>query len=201
MIIQINLDTITWRHNNQSHTIPREDSEYILGEKLAQLHRATPLWTIYVLNWPGSFTNLRLGSIVINTLAHLSTTPITLYSLSKSDFWHTCFTHDAIGQYGVLYIWQKKNARLFDALAQTHEKKTLVDLYEKADLFYENIGTRESDKKTQLSFDEATCTVTLWNKQTAISLEAFPWSTVDSITPEYVIEPNISAPKKNPFVS
>jgi tRNA A37 threonylcarbamoyladenosine modification protein TsaB len=163
---------------------------------LVQQFQQQPFATIYVLNGPGSFTNLRLGCLVINTLQNLTSENITILSINKPEFRNTCYQHHAIPHRGVLYIGQKKNAWLFDTVTQSHEKKTLEELAQFPDMFREDANLWQTEHKATMHVTTTDCHLTFDNQTTTIALTDFPWTQVQTLTPHYLIQPNISEPKK-----
>jgi hypothetical protein len=196
MFLHINLDTIRRRHHGAYHELPRENSEYTLGPTLIKLHQEHPFHNIYVLNGPGSFTNLRLGCLIVNTLKDILPETINIFTITKLDFRHTCHLHQAVPQYGVLYIWQRKNAWLYDTATLTYEKKTLAELTQQSDIYREDVTLRESPQKVMIAFSETMCDITFNWKTTSIAFADFPWTETTTISPHYLIQPNISEPKK-----
>ena len=68
----------------------------------------------YILNGPGGFTNLRVGSLCVNLLNALMGDQIDFYSVSKTELYAYGYGKGEVGRYGIIYIGQKKNIRLWD---------------------------------------------------------------------------------------
>ena len=71
--------------------LPRNGIENILGTTLLQYTQRHPVETLFLLNGPGGFTNLRVGTLAINTLntllQHDTGTFIPIASITKIDLY------------------------------------------------------------------------------------------------------------------
>ena len=121
--------------------LPRNGIENILGATLLQYTQRHPVETLFLLNGPGGFTNLRVGTLAINTLntllQHDTGTFIPIASITKIDLYTYAYKQWRLPRYGILYIGQKHNVRRYDFQEQTHEQLTLEQL--SSEIIWENL--------------------------------------------------------------
>ena len=94
--------------------IPRDHVERLLWWELVNLHRERWFDNVVVLNWPGGFTNLRVGTLCLNILNTLLENQLNFYDISKIDLYKKAYEKWYLPKYWVIYIWQKRNIRLRD---------------------------------------------------------------------------------------
>lgn len=115
--------------------LPRNGIENILGATLLQYTQRHPVETLFLLNGPGGFTNLRVGTLAINTLNtlldHDTGTFIPIASITKIDLYAYAYKQWRLPRYGILYIGQKHNVRWYDFQENIHEQLTLEEIYSK----------------------------------------------------------------------
>ena len=95
-------------------SIPRDHVERLLWWELVNLHREKWFDNVVVLNWPGGFTNLRVGTLCLNILNTLLENQLDFYDISKIDLYKKAYEKWYLPKYWVIYIWQKRNIRLRD---------------------------------------------------------------------------------------
>ena len=102
----------TW--DNQKINLPRDFVEKSLWKELIKLYREIWIENVIVLNWPGGFTNLRVGTLCLNILNTLLDNQVSFYDISKMDLYKIAYKKWFLSKYWVIYIWQKRNVRLWD---------------------------------------------------------------------------------------
>ena len=115
IFINISSDSVltdTW--DDYRISIPRDHVERLLWWELVNLHRERWFDNVVVLNWPGGFTNLRVGTLCLNILNTLLENQLTFYDISKIDLYQKAYEKWFLPKYWVIYIWQKRNIRLRD---------------------------------------------------------------------------------------
>jgi len=95
-------------------SIPRDHVERLLWWELVNLHREKWFDNVVVLNWPGGFTNLRVGTLCLNILNTLLENQLDFFDISKIDLYKKAYEKWYLPKYWVIYIWQKRNIRLRD---------------------------------------------------------------------------------------
>ena len=72
MILNLSSELITLLTGDEHIVVPFAQVEEHLTEKIIELYMIHRPANLYVINGPGSFTNLRVGSLVANLLSSLS---------------------------------------------------------------------------------------------------------------------------------
>lgn len=141
LFLNISTDNIVIEINNEKISLSRNNIEETIWPKLVQLYREYKFTDIFVLNWPGWFTNLRVWTLAINLLNSLENWAFNSYSISKIDFFNYFVKKWILPNKWIIYIWQKKNVRLydFDKWDYTTIKKDEIDYSDNLffDLVYE----------------------------------------------------------------
>ncbi len=196
--------TDTW--DNFRIVIPRDHVERLLWWELIKLYRERGFDNVVVLNWPGGFTNLRVGTLCLNILNTLLENQLNFYDVSKIDFYKKAYEKWFLPKYWVIYIWQKRNIRLRDF--EKNEKiwqysfNELEDLHEMKDtenVFIEDVEDKEYYPEwmgkylkyhTLLNWTD----IYLIDDKTAdwkwISIDEFNLHPLKSIAPNYMMEPS-----------
>ena len=115
IFMNISIDSVlidTW--DKYRINIPRDNVEKLLWEELVKLHREIWFENVVVLNWPGGFTNLRVGTLCLNVLNTLLENHLSFYDISKIDLYKKAYEKWILPKYWVIYIGQKRNIWLRD---------------------------------------------------------------------------------------
>ena len=182
--------------------------ERLLWWELIKLYRERWFNNVIVLNWPGGFTNLRVGTLCLNILNTLLENQLNFYDISKIDLYKTAYEKWFLPKYWVLYIWQKRNIRLRDF--EENEKlwqysfNELEDSQEMKDtenVFIEDVQDKEYYPEwmnkylkyhTLLNWtdiyliDDKTAD---WNQ---ISIDELDLKPLKSIAPNYMMDPSVT---------
>ncbi|GHW02526.1 hypothetical protein AGMMS50249_3120 [candidate division SR1 bacterium] len=114
LFIDISSDFVYLSCQGQELFLPRNGIENQLGIDLVQRHKNLSFTQVQVLNGPGGFTNLRVGTLCLNLLNALTDNSLDFYTVSKPDLYQFAYDNGDIPRYGVIYIGQKSNIRLRD---------------------------------------------------------------------------------------
>lgn len=117
---------------------------------------------IYIINWPWSFTTLRIGCIVLNTLNYIYKWKFEFYEINKIDFLKKLYNEWLINKVINIYIWQEKNYLIYDFEKNTY--KIWNDNNQKDIDIFQNIS---------------------------IDINLFNWKKNNILKPYYFIPPNI----------
>ncbi len=200
MLINISSDIIYIYCKDQAIQVPRGELEIQLPQVIYNLYSEHKIDNqIFVINGPGSFTNLRIGCLVLNMLKDFIP-GLQLFTVPKSVLYTRLYESAAIPALGLMYIGQQKNYRICDLAAGSYEK-TLVDL-EQLDTYFD--GEYWVDTMTafvssasiafQMS-DTNQIIVSYNNTQTTHDPLELGFALVEAVAPNYILEPNISVPK------
>lgn len=129
MFVSLAAEYITIFLQNEKIVIPFHSVEEDLTNTLIGLYQQHRPLTIYVLNGPWSFTNLRVGVLVVNMILLLSKWECKVQSIDKLSLYRYAFLQWVLPRYGYVFIWQRKNIWHYDFEQETYEvyKKTDPD--------------------------------------------------------------------------
>ena len=213
IFMNISIDSvITYTWDKYWIIIPRDHVEELLWKELINLYREKWFDNVIVLNWPGWFTNLRVGTLCLNILNTLLENQLNFYDISKIDLYKKAYEKWFLPKYWVIYIWQKRNIRLRDL--EKNEKiwqysfielKDLDEVKNDENVFVEDVQDNEyypewMDKflkyHTLLNWTD----IYLVDNKIAdwkwISIDEFYLNPLKSIAPNYMMEPSVTISDK-----
>lgn len=118
MFINLWSPTITLITSDGQSVIPFSHVEKILSQELISYYKKYPSEKIYVIVWPGSFTNLRVGILSLQWLQYIAPES-TFFSTDKLSLFYELYKKSILPRYGIVYFWQRKNLWLVDCLSQS----------------------------------------------------------------------------------
>ncbi len=209
IFINISSDSVltdTWE--KYRIVIPRDFVEELLWKELINLYREKWFENVVFLNWPGGFTNLRVGTLCFNLLNALLENQLTFFDISKIDLYKKAYEKWFLPKFWVIYIWQKRNIWLRDF--ENNEKiwqysfnelKNLDEMDVSDNVFIEDVEDEEYYPEwmnvylkyhTLLNWTD----IYLIDNRTAnwnyISLGEFDLKPLKSIAPNYMMEPSVT---------
>lgn len=209
IFMNISIDSVTtYTWDNYGIIIPRDHVERLLWGELVNLYRERWFENVVVLNWPGGFTNLRVGTLCLNLLNTLLENKLSFYDISKINLYKKAHEKWFLPKYWVIYIGQKRNVWLRDF--EKNEKiwqysfNDLEDLEEIKDVdsvFVEDVEDKEYYPEWMNKYlkyhvllnwtdiylvDDKTAN---WNH---ISIDEFNLKPLKSIAPNYMMEPSVT---------
>lgn len=198
--INISSDNIHIIHDNQENLIDIKFLERTLPATLKVLYDNKPFKKFFVLNWPWSFTSLRVWCLSLNMLNFLFPNQgIKLLSISKIDLYNYLVNQWVLPYKWLIYIWQRKNMRLYDFKLWKFDLILIDDLRAfKEEVFVDKMFSDYYLKNIDLNkmvwfwFEDQSLKVTfLWNKS-IIDISSLGLLELSQIQPNYIIQPNIS---------
>ena len=209
IFMNISIDSViiyTW--DNYWIIIPRDHVERLLWWELIKLYREKWFDNVIVLNWPGGFTNLRVGTLCLNVLNTLLENQLSFYNISKIDLYKKAYEKWILPKYWVIYIGQKRNTWLRDF--ERNEKigqysfNELKDLEEMKDA--ENIFVEDIEDKgyypdwmdgyfkyhVLLNWTDISLVDNKTSNWSQISIDEFDLKPLKSIAPNYMMEPSVT---------
>ena len=189
-------------------SIPRNDVEKLLWEELIKLHREIWFENVVVLNWPGGFTNLRVGTLCLNVLNTLLDNQLSFYDISKIDLYKKTYEKWILPKYWVIYIWQKRNIRLrnfeknekiwqysFNELKDLEEMKNTKNVLIE-DIEDENYCPEWMDEYMKYHIVFESGSIFLIDKKCStknqISIDELNLKPSKSIAPNYMMDPSVT---------
>ena len=192
-----------WEDNIFLH---RNDVEKTLWPKLVQLVREWNYNKIIVLNWPWWFTNLRVGTLCMNILNAVMNNQIDFYDISKIDLYQKAYENWILPNKWLIYIGQKRNVWLWDF--EKDEKMwqfsfdevngKLDNQYFIDEVIDSNYYPEWIDKNYEIKteFNGEALVIKYWDKSIQFSLEDLGLLPIESVAPNYMIEPNVTLTTK-----
>ena len=208
IFMNISIDSVlidTW--DKYRINIPRDNVEKLLWEELVKLHREIWFENVIVLNWPGGFTNLRVGTLCLNVFNTLLDNQLSFYDISKIDLYKKAYENWFLPRYWVIYIWQKRNIWLRDFENNEriwqysfNELKDLEEMNDAKNVFIEDIEEQGyyqdwMDKyvKYHIVYDWNIVLIDWKNhNKNQISVDEFNLEPLKSIAPNYMMEPSVT---------
>jgi len=137
LFLNISTDNMVLEIEWEKILLNRNDIENTLGEKLVQIYRQYNFNKVFILNWPGGFTNLRVWTLTVNLLNSLENWKIDAYSITKVDFFKHFVNKWILPNKGIIYIWQRKNVWLYDFTKWDYDTIKIDEINYNDDLFFD----------------------------------------------------------------
>jgi len=77
---------------------------------------------VFIINGPGSFTNLRIATLSLNMFNYLNNNSVDIYSIDKLTLYKKLYQKKLLPPIGYIYIGQKKNRRQIDLQTMEHSQ-------------------------------------------------------------------------------
>ena len=198
LFINISSDKVyisTWTKNI---FLDRNGIENILWPQLIQLNQKNKFKDILVLNWPWWFTNLRVSTLCINLLNALQKDKIKIYDISKIDLYTYLYKQNLIPRYWIIYIWQKKNIRLYDFAKQKYTTQTIQQISLDEDYFLDQVYEKwyytnlNSKFGLKIIYNKSWFEITFKSQKIQIKLKDLQLKPLKQIQPNYMIDPKMN---------
>lgn len=199
-LINISADKIAIFGFGDPVFLERNGVDMQIGKVLVALDRKYGFSSCLVINGPGGFTNLRVGSLALNLLKTLKNNQFSLYSLSKIELYQKAYQYAILPRYGVIYIWQKSNVWLWDfdqqVLQATIKKDQIWALLEEygqifLDEVYDLGYFAFPDLQVQSRFVEQGILLTFADNELLLNWEELCTDEVSQLEPNYMMNPNL----------
>ena len=120
MIINLWAERIILIVGDQQIILPFEQVEEHLTQQVVDLYMEHRPSTLYIINWPGSFTNLRVGALVANLMWSLSKWTLQLMTIDKLSLFRYLYLQGILPVWGYIYFGQRKNFRIANMETDDH---------------------------------------------------------------------------------
>lgn len=199
MLINISSNSVYISYQWNSLEIPRGGLEMELPKVLKQLYdNGNVDWKIYVINGPGSFTNLRVWCLCINMFKSISNynsnKEIEIYTIDKVKLYRALYDVWFIWSQGLVYIGQQKNGRSYDIGNNVIEKTSLWenDDHDRID----EMSVYDNERMLRFSWNNEKLSVTHQWRSDFFDPLTIGFEKVGLLVPNYMMEPNIQIATK-----
>ncbi|RKW24635.1 hypothetical protein D8B45_01975 [Candidatus Gracilibacteria bacterium] len=200
--IDISSDHIAIYHGmSEKLLLERSGVDRELGKVLVNLDREQAISECLVLNGPGGFTNLRVGTLALNLLKTLKNNQISFFSLSKLELYNLFYQKGWIESKILVYIGQRLNVWLWDLesgrLISTVKKSEIDQLSSQypdltLDQVYDTTYFEPTIPQLSYEFRIDGCYLKSGNIEHFLSRDELTIHPVERLEPNYMIEPNVS---------
>jgi hypothetical protein len=114
LLINISTDKVALDDGNRQELLDRNGIEDILGPTLLDRHQKAPFQEIFLINWPGWFTNLRVWTLMLNMMNAVLEQKIQIFAVDKLTLFARLVGKNMLPAIGAIYLWQKHNIWLTD---------------------------------------------------------------------------------------
>lgn len=196
LFINISSDKILLDDGVSQELLSRNGIENTLGPQLIDRYRNRPFQEIFVLNGPGGFTNLRVGSLMINMLNVSLEEKIQIYSANKLQVYGALVAQGVLPSQGIIYLGQKHNVWLAD-FTQTPVMPSVINLQNIPseaflDEVYDSYWPEANELMVQWTNVQDTPTMSYQGKSYPLDRRALGLQAQTQIQAEYMIEPTMN---------
>lgn len=197
LFLNISSDYVHLLDDQSEQFLERNGIEHTLWPALLDYTQSHPVEKIFLLNGPWGFTNLRVGTLTINTmnalLEHDTGTFIPIASISKPNLYGFAYEQGRLPRYGIIYIGQKHNVRKYDFQEKTKTQISLEDIQYTDDTFVDCVHDRYRETDEQMaSFSMKNNTLYLIYKGDSHEISWLKIPLTMNVSPEYLIEPTMN---------
>lgn len=201
LFLNISTDQVFIQIQDETINLDRHEIENIIWPTIIKLYKKYNFDKVFLLNWPGWFTNLRVWTLALNLLNSLENWKIDIFSCTKIKLFKYFVEQKQLPNQWIIYIWQKKNIRLYDFIKWNYEtiKKTdintNIDINNKklkSNLFFDLVYDQQyfdSDNKIDINLKNEKIILTYNNQSLETNIEKL-WLKAEKMTePKYFIQP------------
>ena len=199
LFLNISSDYVHLLDDQDEHFLERNGIENTLWPTLLAYTQSHPVETIFLLNGPGGFTNLRVGTLTLNMmnelLQHDTWTFIPLASITKIALFKFAYQQGRLPRYGIIYIGQKHNVWNYDFQENTYEQISLENIIYSDDTFLDFTHDHYRDNDEQMisfSMNNNSLFLSYRGQQYHIDIQTLRLPLMMSVAPEYLIEPTLN---------
>ncbi len=192
IFLNISSDFAQLFSKSENILLERNGIENTLWKVLLQQKNQSDLKSIFLLNGPGWFTNLRVASLSINTLNVLFPNQIEIYDISKISLYKYLYAKWFIPAIGYIYIGQKNNCWRYDFKSDSYETITKPQIQYEWDYFIDYVNEnayRENDENMlNFSLIGESLQINFLAKNISVSPQDLSLKPQYQIAPNYMIE-------------
>ena len=192
LFMNISSDFVQLLSKSKALLLERNNIENTLWIFLLQEKAKSDFKSIFLINWPGWFTNLRVGWLSINILNTLFKNQIAVYNISKISLYEYLYVKWFLPELWYIYIWQKNNCRKYNFKTGVSESITKSEIqYEWVyflDCVFEEWYRKTNQNMLEFSTKTNLIKITLLNNNYTVSAKELLLSPQYQVIPNYMIE-------------
>lgn len=192
IFLNISSDYVQLFSKSENILLERNGIENTLWRVLLQEKNKSDFKSIFLLNWPGWFTNLRVGWLSVNTLNTLFPNEIKIYDISKILLYKHLYDRWFLPEIGYIYIWQRHNCRKYDFKTDSYETITKSEIqYEWKyflDYVFEEWYRENLDSMLWFSLKEDSIQIDYLDKSYSVSYKDLDLKHQYQVVPNYMID-------------
>lgn len=198
LFINISSDKVYIGTGDKDIFMERNGIENVLWQQLIKLYEKYKFKEILVLNGPWWFTNLRVATLCLNLLNTLVKNKIKIYDISKIDLYTHLYNNNLIPRRWVIYIWQRKNLRLYDFKNKEYSTETIENIKLDWEYFLDDVCEKlyygDLNNKCLIKIRHAQDGLELKykSKKIQIKLKDLKLTPLKQIQPNYMIDPKMN---------
>lgn len=195
LFLQISTDYVQLLNAHEEKLIYRNDVEKQLWPVLVERFRTYGFKDILVLNWPGGFTNLRVGALCLNLLATLEAGKFQIWDLSKLKLFQFAQEKWLLPPLGAVYIGQKKTLWLYDFQDKNYTVVKKEELPYVSDIFFDKVYDEEyftqdiKNREINFVWEDRFPVMTCGQEKLVLNPSYVPAQKVDALVANYMVQP------------
>lgn len=189
VFLNISSDRIQCIANGKESILPHGDIEQtvadlLYGESLKGANK------VLILNGPGSFTHLRIGTLALNMYNFLNQNSLELYTIDKLALYQKLYHRNILPQVGYIYIGQRKNWRKVNLETLSHE--TVQELTDK-DAFIDQLFEGEAaENMIRLGWKDDELHIAYKGAEHTLSFAELELEPVKTLEANYMMDANVT---------
>lgn len=201
ILINFSLDHLLIQNISKKKKVSLRNLERVFPKLLYELYVIYKFKKVFLINWPWSFTTLRIVCSCLNIFNKLLIWKLSFYEISKIELYKYLYNQNILNRYWMIFIWQRKNFWKYDFKFWNYEKIVFSDnILDCDNVFFDNIEKFRLNKKLSNKI------INIWLKQNYIQLkinnkkkyvnikndlEKIWFQQKKILLPNYMIEPTI----------
>ncbi|AHB41487.1 hypothetical protein P148_SR1C00001G0697 [candidate division SR1 bacterium RAAC1_SR1_1] len=177
--------------------LERNGIEKVLGPTLVDRAKKSPFDQVFLVNGPGGFTNLRVGALTWNLVAHLlhlRKQTVNFFSCTKIDLYRYFVKKGILPKIGYIYLGQKHSVWKYDFEKDLYEMVNQPFVFEKesfCDRVHDSAYWGENFDMTHFGNDEKGAFLLWKGEKYYFTAKDLDLKKVSSVKAEYMIDPTL----------
>lgn len=192
IFLNISSDFVQLFSKSENTLLERNGIENTLWKFLLQEKAKSDFQSILLLNWPGWFTNLRVGWLSVNTLNTLFPNQIEIYDISKISLFKHLYMKWFLPEIWYIYIWQRNNCWKYNFKTDFCETITKSEIqYEWKyflDYVFEEWYRQAIQNMLDFSLKDDSIQIAFSKNKHTVSVQELSLSPQYQVVPNYMIE-------------